>query len=95
MGTDLSVLSQEEVDAIADEINNHPRKGLGANRRFLFTVNCLQTATTRHAHPLKLRVLQFIFESAECIDSLLGQNTRSKIKFNTRWLEMNFRERLT
>ena len=28
-GTDLSVYSQEELDAIADEINNRPRKGLG------------------------------------------------------------------
>jgi IS30 family transposase len=43
-GTDLSVYSQEELDAIADEINNLPRKGLGYDRRWLFTVNCLQTA---------------------------------------------------
>jgi IS30 family transposase len=28
-GTDLSVYSQQELDAIADEINNRPRKGLG------------------------------------------------------------------
>lgn len=28
-GTDLSVYSQVELDAIADEINNRPRKGLG------------------------------------------------------------------
>jgi IS30 family transposase len=28
-GTDLSVCSQEQLDAIADEINNRPRKGLG------------------------------------------------------------------
>jgi IS30 family transposase len=28
-GTDLSVYSQEELDAIADEINGRPRKGLG------------------------------------------------------------------
>jgi len=28
-GTDLSVYSQEQLDAIADEINNRPRKGLG------------------------------------------------------------------
>ena len=27
--TDLSVYNQEELDAIADEINNRPRKGLG------------------------------------------------------------------
>jgi IS30 family transposase len=27
-GTDLSVYSQEELDAIADEINGRPRKGL-------------------------------------------------------------------
>ena len=28
-GTDLSVYSQEQLDAIADEINGRPRKGLG------------------------------------------------------------------
>ena len=28
-GNDLSVYSQEQFDAIADEINNRPRKGLG------------------------------------------------------------------
>lgn len=28
-GTDLSVYSQEDLDAIADEIYNRPRKGLG------------------------------------------------------------------
>ena len=28
-GTDLSIYSQEQLDAIADEINNRPRKGLG------------------------------------------------------------------
>ena len=28
-GTELSVYSQEELDAIADGINNRPRKGLG------------------------------------------------------------------
>ena len=28
-GTDLSVHSQEQLDAIADQINNRPRKGLG------------------------------------------------------------------
>lgn len=28
-GADLSVYSQEQLDAIADEINNRPRKGLG------------------------------------------------------------------
>ena len=27
-GTDLSIYSQEELDEIADEINNRPRKGL-------------------------------------------------------------------
>ena len=30
-GTELSVYSQEELDAIADEINNRPRKGLGGS----------------------------------------------------------------
>lgn len=28
-GTDLGGYSQEQLDAIADEINNRPRKGLG------------------------------------------------------------------
>jgi IS30 family transposase len=28
-GTDLSSYSQEQLDAIADQINNRPRKGLG------------------------------------------------------------------
>jgi IS30 family transposase len=28
-GTDLSLYSQEQLDAIADEINDRPRKGLG------------------------------------------------------------------
>lgn len=28
-GTDLSIYSQEQLDVIADEINNRPRKGLG------------------------------------------------------------------
>jgi IS30 family transposase len=28
-GTDLYFYSQEELDAVADEINNRPRKGLG------------------------------------------------------------------
>jgi IS30 family transposase len=28
-GTDLSVYIQVELDAIADEINNRPRKGMG------------------------------------------------------------------
>ena len=28
-GTDLSVYSQEHLDAIADQINDRPRKGLG------------------------------------------------------------------
>ena len=28
-GTDLSIYSQEQLDAIADEINDRPRKGLG------------------------------------------------------------------
>ena len=28
-GTDLSIYSQDDLDAIADQINNRPRKGLG------------------------------------------------------------------
>ena len=28
-GTDLSIYSQEQLDAIADEINDRPKKGLG------------------------------------------------------------------
>lgn len=28
-GTDLSIYSQKQLDATADQINNRPRKGLG------------------------------------------------------------------
>jgi IS30 family transposase len=34
--TDLSVYCQEELDAIADEINNPPRKGLGVRSLLSF-----------------------------------------------------------
>ena len=41
-GTDLSIYSQEQLDAIADEINNRPRKGLGGgyDRHWRSTANC-------------------------------------------------------
>jgi IS30 family transposase len=39
-GTDLSIYSQEQLDAIADEINNRPRKGLGVHDHlWRFTLN--------------------------------------------------------
>lgn len=45
--TDLSGYSQEQFDAIADEINNRPRKGLGV-RTPLAVYRQLLIA---HAHP--------------------------------------------
>nr|WP_234688507.1 hypothetical protein [Comamonas aquatica] len=38
-GTDLSIYSQEQLDAIADEINNRPRKGLGYDHRWRSTAS--------------------------------------------------------
>jgi len=33
-GADLSIYSQEQIDAIADQINNRPRKGMGVRSSF-------------------------------------------------------------
>jgi IS30 family transposase len=52
MGTDLSFYSQEELDAIADEINNRPRKGLGVRSALIVTrallLNSAQHSTLIH-----------------------------------------------
>lgn len=46
-GTDLSGYSQEQLDAIADEINNRPRKGLGVRTPLAVYLQLLLT----HAQP--------------------------------------------
>jgi IS30 family transposase len=44
-GTDLSVYSQAQLDAIADQINSRPRKGLwGYDPQWRCTQNCCATA---------------------------------------------------
>ena len=51
-GTDLSIYSQEQLDAIADEINNRPRKGLGVRSPLAvyreLLVNSPQHSTLSH-----------------------------------------------
>lgn len=44
-GTDLSVYSQEQLDAIADEINGRPRKGLGVRSPLVVYRELLLNAT--------------------------------------------------
>jgi IS30 family transposase len=39
-GTDLSGYSQEQLDAIADEINNRPIKGLGVRTALAVNTGC-------------------------------------------------------
>jgi hypothetical protein len=63
-GTDLSVYSQEELDAIADEINKRPRKGLGVIAAVCLQGTATEQSATLHSHPLKFRALHFTFESA-------------------------------
>ena len=62
-GAGLSIYSQEQLDAIADEINNRPRKGLGGT---IATGGLPRTAREQpaalHSHSLKSRVLHFTFE---------------------------------
>jgi IS30 family transposase len=43
-GTDLSVYSQEQLDAIADQINNRPRKGLGVRSPLAVYTELLQNS---------------------------------------------------
>lgn len=52
-GTDLSGYSQQQLDAIADEINNRPRKGLGVRTplavyRQLLITHCLPQSNIIH-----------------------------------------------
>lgn len=51
-GTDLSIYNQEQLDAIADEINNRLRKGLGVRSPLAvyreFLVNSPQHSTLIH-----------------------------------------------
>ena len=51
-GTDLSVHSQERLDAIADEINCRPRKGLGLRSPLAvyreLLINSAQNSTLIH-----------------------------------------------
>jgi IS30 family transposase len=50
--TDLSFYSQEELDAIADEINNRSRKGLGVRSALIVSraliLNSAQHSTLNH-----------------------------------------------
>jgi IS30 family transposase len=39
-GTDLSIHSQQQLDATVDEINDRPRKGLGYDHRWPCTASC-------------------------------------------------------
>ena len=39
-GTELSIHSQEQLDAIADEINNRPKKGPGVRSPRRCTASC-------------------------------------------------------
>ena len=51
-GTDLSGYTQEQLDAIADEINGRPRKGLGVRSPLSVYAECLaqsqKTPSTQH-----------------------------------------------
>lgn len=62
-GTDLSVYSQEQLDAIADEINNRPSKGLGVRSLLAVYRELLLHSWTIHSHPLNQWVFHFRFES--------------------------------
>lgn len=63
-GTDLSIYSQEQLDAIADQINNRPRKGWGYDPLWRYTPSCCATAFYIPPSFIKPRVLHFTFESA-------------------------------
>jgi IS30 family transposase len=60
-GTDLAGYSQEQLDAIANEINNRQRKGLGV-RSPLAVYTELLLNSPQHS-PIETRVLHFTFES--------------------------------
>ena len=63
-GTDLSGYSQEQLDAIAEQVRNRPRKRLGYGRCWRSTANCFRTACNTPTHSLKTRVSYFRFEPA-------------------------------
>ena len=63
-GTDLAGYSKEQLYAIADEINNRPRKGLRKRSPLaVYTELLLNSHTTQHL-PIETRVLHFTFEYA-------------------------------
>jgi len=50
-GTDLSIHSQEQIDAIADQVNNRPRNGLGV-RSPLAVYRELLLNSPQHSTPI-------------------------------------------
>ena len=65
----MSVYSQEQLDAIADQINNRPthnrpRKGLGVRSPLTIYRELFLNSPTLHPRSLTPRVLHFTFESA-------------------------------
>jgi IS30 family transposase len=63
-GTDLAGYSKEQLYAIADEINNRPRKGLRKRSPLaIHTEQLLNSHNTQHS-PIETRVLHFTFASA-------------------------------
>jgi hypothetical protein len=76
-GTDLAGYSQEQMDAIADEINNRPRKGLGVRSpQAVYTELLLNSPQhlTLNTHPLKLG----------CCISLLNPPSAKHTKYSRR-----------
>ena len=63
-GTDLSGYSQEQLDAVTDEINTRPRKGLGVRSPLVVYQELLMNNPQHSTLVLKNRVLHFRFESA-------------------------------
>lgn len=64
-GTDLSGYSQQQFDAIADQINNRSRKGLAYDHPWRLSRTPAQQYATLHPHSLNSRVLHLRFESAQ------------------------------
>ncbi len=73
-GMDLSIYSQEQLDAIADEINNRPRKGLRVRSPLSVYRELLINPPQHSTHPLNSRVLHFTFESAVHNDKSIVQS---------------------
>ena len=61
-GIDLAGYSQEQLDAIVDEINNRPKKGLGVRSPLAVDTELLLNCP-QHT-PIETRVLQFTIEYA-------------------------------